>query len=274
MTLVTPPGAARPDGLRLVCVPHAGPAKADGAAERTYAFDSGGTATIPAGDDIAEGTWVCHAAPAGGGPRVPVTARSADQRGSMDATRLLRPGTPVRHLVPHRRSPEPVLEIRAWARDVHAEAGDLHVTRHDITVTGRLHGQHGRTRARPQVLLRPAGGGSDVSADGTWLPGGGFRLPLPLTEPVARRTGAEHDDWSLWLRYADDRPPVRISRILDDVVAKADVFTYRPAARLKPRPLLLLRRAWRRLRRRKQLVVTMTAFYDRDNALHVRVADR
>ncbi|WP_236245168.1 glycosyltransferase family 4 protein [Streptomyces sp. CC210A] len=275
VTLVTPPGgAARHDGLRLVCVPHAGPARTQAAAERTYAFDSGGTATIPAGDDFAEGTWVCHAAHPAGGPHVPVTARSADQRGSMDAARRLRPGAPVRHLVPHRRSPEPVLEIRAWSRDVHAEAGDIHVTRHDITVTGRLHGEPGRTRTRPQVLMRLAGSDREVTADGCWLPDGGFRLPLPLTGPVEQHVGTAPDTWSLWLRHADDRPPLRISRILDDIVAKADVLTYRPAARLKPRPLLFLRRAWRKLRGRKQLVVTMTAFYDRDNALHVRVQDR
>ncbi|MCH0541973.1 glycosyltransferase family 4 protein [Streptomyces sp. MUM 203J] len=282
VTLV-PVGAARRDGLRLVCVPHAGPAKKRGAGERTYPFGNDGTATIPAGDVFAEGTWRCHVEGVEGGSRVALAVRAADQRGSLDAARRQRAGEPVRHLVPHRSPPEGLLELRAWSRDVHAEAGDVQVAGHDgVAVTGRLYGQGtgGPADGRPELLMRLQGGGPEGGresvAPGAWLPDGRFRLVVPLHE-LQRREGrdrARPDVWELWMRASPGREPVRIGRVLDDVIAKGDVFTYRTVLRHRPRPLLLLRRVLRKLRGRKQLLVAITPLYDGGNALNIQVTDQ
>ncbi|WP_228975181.1 glycosyltransferase family 4 protein [Streptomyces sp. DH12] len=267
-TLLSPPAAAaRYEGLRLVAV-----LQGRTPAERSWPFAPDGTLTVPAGEDLAEGVWVCHTEHPQTGTRTPLTARAVDQRGALRAADRLAPGAPVRHLVPYRRAPRHLLELRSWARTAHAEAGDIELTDDHVTVTGRLLGPVDQVAGTPELVLRRYDSHEEFTVPGTWQDGRRFRVTLPWEEPAARRH-RDQDTWALWLRYADGEPPVKVARLLDDVVAKADVFTYRPVRRHKQRPLLLLRRAARRVRRRPQLMNELTLRYDGHNALYIKVTD-
>ncbi|MEU3449542.1 glycosyltransferase family 4 protein [Streptomyces thermolilacinus] len=268
VTLLAPPdAAAHPCATRLVAV-----LQGPDPVERTYAFRPDGTLTIPAGEDLAEGNWVCHVEHPATGARAPLTARAVDQRGSLRPADRMGPGDGVRHLVPYRRPPRHLLELRSWVRPVHAEAGDIALTDDHATLTGRLLGPVTDRADRPALVMRRYDSHEEVTVPGTWLPGDRFRIALPWEELAGRRR-REQDTWALWLRYAPDRPPVKVARLLDDVVAKADVYAYRPVRRHKRRPLLLARRLVRKVRRQPQLMVELTLRHDGHNALYVRVAD-
>lgn len=258
---------ARPDAPRLVAV-----LQGRDPVERTYTFRADGTLTIPVGEDLAEGNWVCHVEDPATGARAPLTARAVDQRGSLRPADRMGPGDGVRHLVPYRRPPGHLLELRSWVRAVHAEAGDIALTDDRATLTGRLLGPVTDRADRPELVMRRYDSHEEVAVPGAWLPGDRFRIDLPWEELAGRRR-REQDTWALWLRYAPDRGPVKIARLLDDVVAKADVFAYRPVRRHKRRPLLLARRLVRKVRRQPQLMVELTLRYDGHNALYVRVTD-
>ncbi|WP_331452519.1 glycosyltransferase family 4 protein [Streptomyces sp. SS162] len=274
VTVISPPAlAARPGGLRLVAVLQGRGGNQSGEpVERTYAFRPDGTLTIPAGADLPEGNWVCHVEQPATGARTPLTARAVDQRGSLRPADRMAPGDGVRHLVPYRRPPRHLLELRSWVRPVHAEAGAVGLTRDHATVTGRLLGPAADRADRPELVLRRYDSHEEVAVPGTWLPGDRFRVDLPWEELAGRRR-REQDTWALWLRYAPDRAPVKVARLLDDIVAKADVFAYRPVRRHRRRPLLPARRLLRALRRQPQLMVELTLRHDGHNALYVKVTD-
>ncbi|MFD3355273.1 glycosyltransferase family 4 protein [Streptomyces fradiae] len=270
VTVISPPAlAARPGGLRLVAVLQG---RGGEPVERTYTFRPDGTLTIPAGADLPEGNWVCHLEQPATATRTPLTARAVDQRGSLRPADRMAPGDGVRHLVPYRRPPRHLLELRSWVRPVHAEAGAVGLTRDHATVTGRLIGPAADRADRPELVLRRYDSHEEVAVPGTWLPGDRFRVALPWEELAGRRR-REQDTWALWLRYAPDRAPVKVARLLDDIVAKADVFAYRPVRRHRRRPLLPARRLLRALRRRPQLMVELTLRHDGHNALYVKVTD-
>ncbi|WP_023588747.1 glycosyltransferase family 4 protein [Streptomyces thermolilacinus] len=268
VTLLAPPAAAAHHDAPCLVAVLQGPQPV----ERTYAFRPDGTLTIPAGDDLAEGNWECHVEHAATGARAPLTARAVDQRGSLRPADRMGPGDGVRHLVPYRRPPRHLLELRSWVRAVHAEAGDIGLTDDHATLTGRLLGPVTDRADRPELVMRRYDSHEEAAVPGTWLPGDRFRIALPWGELAGRRR-REQDTWALWLRYAPDRPPVKVARLLDDVVAKADVFAYRPVRRHKRRPLLLARRLVRKVRRQPQLMVELTLRHDGHNALYVRVTD-
>ncbi|MFE1576690.1 glycosyltransferase [Streptomyces fradiae] len=274
VTVISPPAlAARPGGLRLVAVLQGrGGGRGGEPVERTYTFRPDGTLTIPAGADLPEGNWVCHLEQPATATRTPLTARAVDQRGSLRPADRMAPGDGVRHLVPYRRPPRHLLELRSWVRPVHAEAGAVGLTRDHATVTGRLIGPAADRADRPELVLRRYDSHEEVAVPGTWLPGDRFRVALPWEELAGRRR-REQDTWALWLRYAPDRAPVKVARLLDDIVAKADVFAYRPVRRHRRRPLLPARRLLRALRRRPQLMVELTLRHDGHNALYVKVTD-
>ncbi|WP_374983190.1 glycosyltransferase family 4 protein [Streptomyces fradiae] len=274
VTVISPPAlAARPGGLRLVAeLQGRGGGQSGEPVERTYTFRPDGTLTIPAGADLPEGNWVCHVEQPATGARTPLTARAVDQRGSLRPADRMAPGDGVRHLVPYRRPPRHLLELRSWVRPVHAEAGAVGLTRDHATVTGRLIGPATDRADRPELVLRRYDSHEEIAVPGTWLPGDRFRVDLPWEELAGRRR-REQDTWALWLRYAPDRAPVKVARLLDDIVAKADVFAYRPVRRHRRRPLLPARRLLRALRRQPQLMVELTLRHDGHNALYVKVTD-
>ncbi|MGW1978334.1 glycosyltransferase family 4 protein [Streptomyces sp. NPDC001889] len=301
-------GPGVPSGLRLVCVLGAG-----GGPEETRSFPFGpdGTATVPAAADLPEGQWLCHtehpappdgpgaasprppeppggAAPSGaprtgapepspGAPgatlRTPLPARSVDQRGSLRVAGRLAPGDGVRHRVPHRRAPRQQLALRSWVRPVHAEAGGVSRDGTRLTLEGRVLGPVEPSGAPSLVLRRRGGPWEELDLPADREGAREFRAVID-GDTVARRRLTEHDVWDVFLRFAPGHSPVRVARLLDDVVQKSDVFVHPDALAHRRRPLLLARRVVRRLLRREQLLVRVTLAYDGDNGLVLRVVDR
>ncbi|MCX4509104.1 glycosyltransferase family 4 protein [Streptomyces sp. NBC_01619] len=251
----------------LVCA-HPDPAAPD----RVFPFDASGRATVPADADLAEGIWTCHAVPQGyDGERPPLATRAVDQRGAMRAAARVRPGVPVRALVPYVR--QGGLTLRSWVRPVHAESGDVNITARHLTISGRLLGEAQLT-ADPVLLLRRRG--KDTGAlefPGARVGADGFRCTVPLAAPAKVQASA-HDVWDLWLRPAAGAEPVRIGRFLDDVVEKGTVFPYPSVDLLKKRPFAQVRATVRRLRSRPRDEVTVKIFFSAGNELVLNVVDK
>ncbi|MDN3293473.1 hypothetical protein QWM81_05350 [Streptomyces ficellus] len=113
------------------------------------------------------------------------------------------------------------LAVRSWVRGPHAEAGGLTFGEGTCTVDGMLYGAElgpgavAEARLGERVHQVPAEGGQ-----------GGFAFTLaydPLAEP---RPVDGQRLWELWLRPGPHAEPVRISRILDDVWDRKNVFVY------------------------------------------------
>ncbi|MFE0087008.1 glycosyltransferase family 4 protein [Streptomyces sp. NPDC058991] len=262
--------AVRPD---LVCV-HTDAAVPD----RVFPFDATGRAVIPAGAGLAEGVWTCHVDPpapgavredASGRPRL--VTRAVDQRGAVRAAERVRPGEPVHTLVPYVRNGG--LALRSWVRPAHAESGDITVGSRRITVSGRLLGQV-RPAGDPVLLLRRRGADArELEFPGTRVGADGFRCTIPLAAPVAVRASA-HDVWDLWLLPAPGAAPVRIGRVLDDVVEKGSVFPYPSVDVLSKRPLARVRAALDGLLSRARAQDTVKIFFSAGNELVLNVVDK
>ncbi|TQK44572.1 glycosyltransferase involved in cell wall biosynthesis [Streptomyces sp. SLBN-118] len=255
----------RDAGLHLVCT------HPDAAVEaRRFAFDAEGRATVPAGARFPEGVWTCRVE-LPDGELIALATRAVDQRGSMRAAARTPAGGPVRTLVPYVK--QGVLSLRSWVRPVHAEVGEIRLTRQRITVSGRLFapGTPGGDRA---LLLRRRGKApAELTFPASREGADGFRASVPCAAPADRRADA-HDVWDLWLRYAPDEEPVRLARVLDDVVEKGSLLPY-PAVDLRRRRSLgTLRAVVRRLGGKPQERVAVKVFYSAANELVLNVVDK
>ncbi|GAA2624261.1 hypothetical protein [Streptomyces vastus] len=187
----------------------------------TPAADGRLRAVLPSSVELPEGRWDAYAQPADGEPQRLVPGIN-DLRSLIDRA----PDAAAGHVavrIPY-ATRHGNLTVRSWLRAPHAEAGELYVNERELSVRGRLYGEtltpdayaEARARHAPATPLR-----ADVTADRTQ-----FRFTVDygaLTEGI----------WDLWLRPAGENgPPVRIARLLDDVVDKKPIFTY-PKVTLK-----------------------------------------
>ncbi|MEV0962310.1 glycosyltransferase family 4 protein [Streptomyces sp. NPDC049910] len=249
--------------------------------DRVFPFGPSGRAVIPADAGLAEGVWTCRIDPpeAGAAPaaqdavtaRPRLAARAVDQRGAMRAAERVRPGEPVHTLVPYVRHGG--LALRSWVRPAHAESGGITVGARRITVSGRLLGQARPVGDPVLLLLRRGADAGELEFPGARVGADGFRCTIPLAAPVAVQASG-HDVWDLWLRHAPGAAPVRIGRVLDDVVEKGGVFPYPAVDLLKKRPLARVRAAVDRLRLREPDRVTVKMFFSAGNELVLKVVDK
>ncbi|WP_019885141.1 hypothetical protein [Streptomyces purpureus] len=183
----------------------------DGDEELRLETGPDGTAVLPAGTELAEGRWDLFA------DERPVEAGIRDVRELVDR----RPGSGDRVAV---RIPYPTAEgrlaVRAWLRAPHAEAGDLTFTEAGCTVEGRLYG----TVAGPGAVAEARHDGRVHRVEATCIDGV-FSVTLPYG-PLAEEPLDRERLWELWLRPAEDAESVRISRILDDLWDRRNVFVY------------------------------------------------
>lgn len=101
----------------------------------------------------------------------------------------------------------------------------------------------------------------------------GFLATIPCAAPADRQADA-HDVWDLWLRHTPDAQPVRLARVLDDVVEKGSLFPYPGIDLRKRRPLATLRAVARRFGGKPQELVTVKVFYSAANELVLNVVDK
>ncbi|MFE3248273.1 glycosyltransferase family 4 protein [Streptomyces sp. NPDC059209] len=267
-SLVAPQAAAVVhDGLKLVCV------RSDiRTQERVFPMSGNGTVTIPADAAFTEGVWECFAELPESGRRVRIAARSVDQRGAMSACERARDGEPVHNLVPYATRPQKQLALRSWVRPIHAEAGDIRVDGKRITVAGELFGA-GVMAQDPSLVVRRRGKpAEELTYAGSRQGERGFRFTFPVSGPAGRQI-ARSESWDLLLKYAPDAAPVKVARVLDDVVEKRPIYEYPVTEVRKSRPWGPLRRVVRKLRSRPAQWVRVRIMYMGTNDLIVNVAD-
>ncbi|MFC8829501.1 glycosyltransferase family 4 protein [Streptomyces sp. NPDC057137] len=267
-SLVAPQAAAVVhEGLKLVCV------RSDvRTEEHVFPLSGNGTVTIPADEAFAEGIWECYAELPESGRRVRITARSIDQRGAMSACERARHGEPVHNLVPYATRPHKFLSLRSWVRPIHAEAGDIRVDGKRITVAGELFGV-GAMAQEPSLVVRRRGkSAEELTYAGSRTGERGFRFTFPASGPAGRQV-ARSESWDLLLKYAPDAAPVKVARVLDDVVEKRPIYEYPVTEVRKSRPWGPLRRVVRKLRSRPAQWVRVRIMYMGTNDLIVNVAD-
>ncbi|MEV8564708.1 glycosyltransferase family 4 protein [Streptomyces sp. NPDC051322] len=258
-------GAAGHEGLRLLCS-----RTEDRADERSYLFDARGVATVPADERFAEGVWDFFAVVPQSGRRVRIAARSVDQRGAMRVAAHGDGG--VHNRVAYKVKGKGFLSLRAWNRPVHAEAGDITVDDTRVTVSGVLVGK-AAFAGEPVLVLRRRGKiREEMTFPGSRQGADGFRFTFSCATPVARQL-TRNDYWDLYLRYAPEAAPVKIGRVLDDVIDKKAVYAYPAAVLPKKRPWGALRKAARKLRGRPQQRVRVRPYYTVSNDLALTVAD-
>ncbi|MFI6287223.1 glycosyltransferase family 4 protein [Streptomyces sp. NPDC051018] len=264
--LVTPRPTAEAAGLRLLCV-----RTTDGTEVRVFPFGPDGSVTVPADGEIGEGVWELFAESPTTGGRARLAARDTDQRGAMRAAERLAPGKPVRNLVPYADRSRGTLLLRSWLRKVHAEAADVRVDGRKMTLSGSLIGA--TPEGTPVLILRRRGKpATELTVPGRWGGTGLFHFTVTSSAPAAEQITA-HDVWDAFLRYAPDAQPVRIGRIMDDVVAKKDIYTYPLAVLRKRRQGSLARALAGRLLGRPTPQVRVRLFYTASNDVALNVVD-
>ncbi|WP_328679563.1 hypothetical protein OG905_32020 [Streptomyces sp. NBC_00322] len=180
----------------------------------TPSGDGTSRAVLPGTVELAEGHWDAYA-----GDR-PVESGIRDVRALLDRT----PDTD--RIAP--RVPYPTaggsLALRCWVRAPHAEAGDIGVVAEHcaMTVEGRLYGTEVGEGAAAEARLR---GGDLVHRVPATGKDGAFGFTLPFA-PLAEASGGKDQWWDLWLVPAAGAAAVRVSRVLDDVWDRRNVFVY------------------------------------------------
>ncbi|SDN65801.1 hypothetical protein [Streptomyces wuyuanensis] len=114
------------------------------------------------------------------------------------------------------------LAVRCWVREPHAEAGDIAVSQGACTVEGVLYGAVLGAGAVAEARLGETVHRVPPTAD---CAGGRFAVTLEYATLAGPAADGERL-WTLWLRPSADAEPVRISRILDDVWDRRNVFVY------------------------------------------------
>jgi hypothetical protein len=137
-------------------------------------------------------------------------------------------------LLPY-RTPEGFLGLRVWRRDVHAEVAAMAPADGAVRLTGRLVGAVFGAGA-PALEFRRAG--VDPLVEPVAVDPGGFAVSMPARRLAGRHAGTGDEVWALWLRYDDTAAPVRIGRLLDDVLDKRAAYvlpgTVLSNARIQP----------------------------------------
>ncbi|MFI2367136.1 glycosyltransferase family 4 protein [Streptomyces sp. NPDC018833] len=268
VSLVPPLPEGVENGARLVCTRTGARTEV-----RTFDFDERGSATVPAGEVLPEGVWNVFVELAGAGARRRVSARVVDQRGALHAAERLSPGGPVRNLVPYEdKAKGGALMLRAWHRPVHAEAANVQVDGSRVTLEGSMLGT-ARVAGDPTLVLRRRGRPRDeILFPGERVGEDGFRFSFSATVPAASQTTA-HDVWDAFIRYASNAGPVRIGRILDDVVTKQGIFVFPHTVMSKKREGSVARVIAKRVLGRPRKKIRVRVFYTFSNDVALNVVD-
>jgi hypothetical protein len=202
-----------------------------------------------------------------------VAARVVDQRGALRAAERVTPGEGVRHLLPYADTARGgVLSLRAWHRPVHAELTDVRIDGARVTVEGGMLGTAEVTGAPVLVLRRRGGTADEILFRGKKVGKDGFRFRFSSAAPAASQMSG-NDVWDFFIRCAPAVKPVRIGRLLDDLVMKQRVFVYPHTVMGKRRQAGLLRAVAGRVPGRQRKKIRVHVYYTLSNDLAMNVAD-
>lgn len=211
----------------------------------------GVTATVGV-DDLPPGSWELQIIE--GTRRTAVGAGLRDTRALLNVQEAAGGGVHVR--MPYRGAAGS-LQLRVWRRRVHPEIGEVSVHGEEIRFDGRLLGATFGTSTPLLELRCRVRGGPVEHAPVESVGDAAFRVTLPARVPGAHRISEAEDLWDLWLRYDEEAAPVRLGRLLDDVVDKRGAYIYPDAI----------------LRSLDHGDVRVQPYYTMHNELSVRVAD-
>ncbi|MGI5338584.1 glycosyltransferase [Streptomyces sp. CA-181903] len=180
---------------------------------------------------LAEGRWDLHVVRDEDKARRRVVSHLAEGKNLLGLEPL--PGSPFTWMIAY-PTVDGYLALRAWHRPAHAEALSIRQTETSLTVQGRLYGTSFTEDTKPFVIGTPrAESAADISAEVTVLDPTSFRFTLRTSQLKAAR-GDEGAIWDLALRLAGDAEPVRIGRIVGDIVDRNKTDLYPTVGGVRP----------------------------------------
>ncbi|MEU7134561.1 glycosyltransferase family 4 protein [Streptomyces sp. NPDC046261] len=181
---------------------------------------------------LGEGRWDLHVVRADDKARRRVVSHLAEGRGLVDLEPL--PGAPFTWWVPY-PTVDGYLALRAWHRDAHAEARSVRAAGDAFTVEGTLYGAEFAAGAEPVVLGTPRGeSASEVTVDVEAVDATSFRFTVPYERLRAARAGDGATTWDLALRTAPGATPIRVGRLIGDIVDRNKTDLYPTVAGVRP----------------------------------------
>ena len=160
---------------------------------------------------LAEGRWDLHVERAEDGTRRRLKAGLVEQRGLLSATPV--PGKAFAWWIPY-ATKDGYLALRTFRRPAHVEATALRTGTGSLTVEGTLHGAE---LGEGAVLIGVSRDGRPYDFESAATPTGERTFRAGITS-LPRPTDADKPLWDLFLRPAAAGEPVRVGRILGDIV--------------------------------------------------------
>ncbi|RLU83967.1 glycosyl transferase family 1 [Streptomyces griseocarneus] len=181
---------------------------------------------------LGEGRWDLHVVRGDDGARRRVVSHLAEGRGLVELEPL--DGAPFTWWVPY-PTVDGFLALRAWYRDAHAEARTVRQGNNALTVEGTLHGTEFTPGSTPVLVATPrAEAAKPVTAEVTVTGKETFRISLPYEDLIAARGGDENTIWDLALRLAPDAKPVKLARLVGDIVDRNKTDIYPAVGGVRP----------------------------------------
>lgn len=178
---------------------------------------------------LAEGRWDFHVVRSDDGARRRVAATAVEQRGLLSLRAA--PEAPFAWWIPY-ATVKNNLSVRSWRRPAHAEAHTVAADGTSCAVEGTLYGAEFAPGQPPRLLAVPrhdpaAAFEADVTTSGKDR----FRFSLAYSRLPAAGEGAAPETWDLALSLSPGAEPVRLARVIGDVVARKRTDVY-PAGHL------------------------------------------
>ncbi|MFS8200949.1 glycosyltransferase family 4 protein [Streptomyces sp. CWNU-52B] len=160
---------------------------------------------------LGEGRWDLHVERAADGALRRITAGLVEQRGLLSAEPAA--GEAFAWWIPY-ATKDRFLALRAFRRPAHAEATALHTDDDSLSVHGVF---YGATLGRGAALTGVSRDGTAYDFEAPAVSDGGRTFRARITS-LPRPEGVEKSLWDLFVRPATAADPIRVGRIVDDIV--------------------------------------------------------
>ncbi|NVK79625.1 glycosyltransferase [Streptomyces morookaense] len=181
---------------------------------------------------LGEGRWDLHVVREEDRARRRVVSHLAEGKGLLTVEPL--PDAPFTWWVPY-PTVDGYLALRAWHRPAHAEARSIRTGEDAFTVEGTLHGAEFGDGGTPVLVGTPrTDSAAEVTVDAEATGKAAFRVTVPYERLKAARGGDESTTWDLALVPAPGAEPVRLGRLVGDIVDRNKTDIYPTIAGVHP----------------------------------------
>ncbi|MGW1195565.1 glycosyltransferase family 4 protein [Streptomyces sp. NPDC002536] len=181
---------------------------------------------------LGEGRWDLHVVREDDRARRRVVSHLAEGKGLLTVEPL--PDAPFTWWVPY-PTVDGYLALRAWHRPAHAEARSIRTGEDAFTVEGTLHGAEFTDDGKPVLVGTPrTETAAEVSVDVEITGTTAFRVTVPYERLKAARGGDESTTWDLALVPAPGAEPVKLGRLVGDIVDRNKTDIYPTIAGVHP----------------------------------------